>query len=158
MFNRRVRSTSQFNGQGRLKYQPKPISGENLVHQQVCDYLRLQYRGVIFHTDFAAGIKLTQGQAIKRKRLNSSRAFPDLFIAKCRNGKGGLFIEIKADGQRPILKDGSVSKQEHVAEQGEMLEALRTEGYAAEFGVGFEQCKKLIDDYLGLDEKRFDGF
>lgn len=29
-----------------------------------------------------------------------------------------------------------------------MLEKLRARGYRAEFGVGFEGCKKIIDEYL----------
>ena len=29
-----------------------------------------------------------------------------------------------------------------------MLEKLRARGYKAEFGVGFEECKQIIDEYL----------
>lgn len=156
---RPMRRTSQFTGSGRLKYTPKPMSGEALVHQQVCDYLRLQFRGVIFHSDFAAGIKLTINQASKRKRLNSSRAFPDLLICEPRNGYHGLFIEIKDDGIKTHLKDGvTLVANEHIREQAEMLSALRERGYKAEFGIGFNGCKAIIDEYLELDKKRFNGF
>ena len=30
-----------------------------------------------------------------------------------------------------------------------MLEKLHVRGYRAEFGVGLEECKKIIDEYLG---------
>lgn len=61
----------------------------------------------------------------------------------------GLYLEIKADGNSPFKKDGTLKKDEHLEEQEEMLEALRLRGYKAEFAVGFEQAKKIIDEYLG---------
>ena len=36
----------------------------------------------------------------------------------------------------------------HIEEQAKMLEKLRTRGYKAEFGVGLEECKQIIDEYL----------
>lgn len=61
----------------------------------------------------------------------------------------GLYLELKAEGNSPFKKDGSLKKDEHLEEQEEMLEALRSRGYKAEFAVGFEEAKELIDDYLG---------
>ena len=60
----------------------------------------------------------------------------------------GLFIELKKDGTRLHKKDGSWAT-DHIAEQAETLQALRDRGYQAYFAVGFEEAKKLIDDYLG---------
>lgn len=59
----------------------------------------------------------------------------------------GLYIEIKKDGEKLTKKDGSW-RTPHIAEQAEMLEKLRQAGYRAEFGIGFEKCKLIIDDYL----------
>lgn len=52
------------------------------VHYQVAQYLKHQYPQIIFRTDFAAGIKMTMGQAVKHKGLQSGKAYPDLFIAQ----------------------------------------------------------------------------
>ena len=54
---------------------------ESNMHMQLAQYIRLQYPQVLFHTDFAAGIKMTMGQAVKNKQLQSGRGWPDLFIA-----------------------------------------------------------------------------
>lgn len=122
------------------------ITREGILHQQVCDYLKLRYPSVVFVSDFAAGIKLPIWLASRQKRLKSSRAYPDLFIAEPRNGKHGLYLELKA--ANIYLKDGSISKERHINEQNEMLALLRKKGYAAEFAVGFEAARATIDGYL----------
>jgi len=57
-------------------------TAESILHEHVCDYLRLQYPDVLFRTDFAAGEKLSMSQAIRNKRLQACKAWPDLFVAK----------------------------------------------------------------------------
>lgn len=132
------------------------------LQQQVADYIRLQYPSVIFHSDFGSGIKLTMGQAIKQKRLNGGRrSWPDMFIAEqsvhhedvsdheiCEWNYAGLFIELKREGTRIFKKDGKLVADEHIREQFDMLHDLRARGYAAEFACGFDEAKKLIDDYM----------
>lgn len=124
------------------------------LQQQVADYLKENYPRVIFHSDFGSGIKLTIGQAVKQMKLNGGRrAWPDMFIAE-PNKVGhnliyfGLFIELKKGGVRLKKKNGEWASP-HIAEQAEMLERLRFRGYKAEFAVGFDQAKELIDNYLG---------
>ncbi len=124
------------------------------LQQQIADYLRLQYPNVLFHSDFGSGIKLTMGQAIKQKRQNGGRrAWPDMFIAepiKFLNDldASGLFLELKKEGTRIRKRNGDWAT-DHIREQGELLEALRRRGYAAEFVVGFDDAKTVIDNYLG---------
>lgn len=140
------------------------------LQAQVADYLRLQYPTVMFHSDFGSGIKLTPGQAVKQKRQNGGRrAWPDMFIARARAVQRvvihsplgtkkddyneyilayGLFIELKKEGTRLKKKNGDWVT-EHIAEQAEVLEKLRQRGYCAEFAVGFDEAKKIIDEYLG---------
>lgn len=124
------------------------IKGEALLHQQVCDYLRHQYPQVIFRTDFSAGARMTMGQAVKHKRLQSDRAYPDLFIAYPTEEYHGLFIELKADGVTVYKKNGELTSNPHIKEQEAMLERLRGLGYRASFAKGFKEAKELIDDYL----------
>ena len=136
---------------------PKYNSEHNL-YEQIARYLQLQYPDVIYRFDIAADLKLTPGQASKHKRLHPTRGYPDLFIAESSTNIWnspvrewglyfGLYIEIKKDGEKLTKKDGSW-RTPHIAEQAEMLERLRQAGYKAEFGVGFEGCKKIIDEYL----------
>lgn len=134
---------------------------EEVIQQQVADYLRLQYPEVLFHSDFGSGIKLTMGQAVKQKRFNGGRrAWPDMFIAEpqfkvirindpdlATRHYCGLFIELKKEGTRLKKRNGEWAT-EHIAEQANILEMLRARGYRAEFARGFEEAKGLIDDYL----------
>lgn len=143
---------------------------EAQLQEQVANYIRLQYPDAMFHSDFGSGVKLTPGQAVRQKRLNGGRrAWPDLFIAEPirkevdirfevedENGElfqpkvvvaHGLFIELKRDGTRIKKKDGEWANQ-HIAEQAQVLEELEKRGYIAKFAVGFDEAKKIIDDYL----------
>lgn len=102
---------------------------ESDLQSQVADYLRLQYPNVMFHSDFGSGVRLTVGQALRQKRQNGGRrAWPDMFVA-----------EPQIDGD----DCGNIS------EQAEVLEKLRERGYCAEFAVGFDEAKRIIDEYLG---------
>lgn len=134
---------------------------EEDLHRNVCDYLRLQYPSVLFHTDFAAGVRLTMGQAVKNKRLQAGRAWPDLFIAepmdrmeirdreKVRVFYHGLFIELKTEGTKLYLKDDvTMVANPHYQEQAAILKFLEKKGYKAVFCCGFDECRKVIDKYL----------
>lgn len=127
---------------------------EEVIQQQIADYLCLQYPEVIFHSDFGSGARLTMGQAARQKRLNGGRrAWPDMFIAEPNmlpDGRGafGLFIELKREGTRLKKKDGKWASP-HIEEQADVLDRLTFRGYRAEFAVGFDEAKRIIDDYLG---------
>ena len=138
------------------------IQHEAILHQHVADYLKLQYPGVIYRTDFAAGIKMTIGQAKKHKRLQQDKAYPDLFIAKpWRTPRGfkyaGCFIELKhpLGGHQPYLKDGVTRSQDkHCLAQWATLDELTELGYYCRMAVGFEQAKAIIDWFLRADPRR----
>jgi len=127
---------------------------ESNMHMQLAQYLRLQYPDVIFHTDFAAGIKMTMGQAVKNKQLQSGRGWPDLFIAYPREDYGtrstyhGLFLELKKEGVRVLLANGEFSKEAHLQEQLAVLEQLSSLGYACRVVAGFAEAKFVVDQYM----------
>ena len=75
------------------------------------------------------------------------RGFPDLQILEPRGGFNGLFLEIKRNGERIFKKDGTFAS-EHILEQADWLNGLRLRGYKAEFAVGFDECKTIIDAYF----------
>ena len=135
-------------------------NSEEMVCNKIADYLNNQYPDVIYHFDYGSGLKMTKGQAVRQKRLNKCRGYPDLFIAEPRNivlGESkfddvivyysGLYLEIKKEGTRLKKKNGEWAS-EHIAEQAKMLEALEDKDYRAEFAVGFEKAKEIIDNYL----------
>lgn len=95
---------------------------------------------------------------------------------RCINGSWkyeyhGLYLELKKEGtklkrekgcKKPLkivqgrrsFYENKIRKvgdwwDKHIEEQAETLEKLRQRGYKAEFAVGFEQAKKIIDEYLG---------
>lgn len=129
---------------------------EHEMYIQIADYMRYQYPEVIYRFDLAADLKLSIGQAKKHKRLQGRRGYPDLFIAEVRSLGDryyhGLFIELKKAGTRIYRKDGRLVSDAHIREQFDMLEQLRQRGYKAEFAVGFDEAKEIIDKYLGGPE------
>ena len=128
---------------------------ESTIHQMVVDYLKIQYPGVIFRTDFSAGVKMTMGQAIKHKALQEGRGYPDLFIAEPAQLAGewyhGLYLELKRDGVRLMKKDGSWAN-EHFAEQYAYMKRLSERGYRCTFAVGFDDAKDQIDKYMAMTD------
>lgn len=138
---------------------------ESDLQIQVADYLKLQYPDVMFHSDFGSGTKLTPGQAIRQKRQNGGRrAWPDMVIAEScyQHGKfpyRALYIELKKEGEtlhpgpraknRFKSKDGKEYKTKHLMEQADCLYDLRQRGYCAEFAIGFDEAKRILDEYLG---------
>ena len=71
----------------------------------------------------------------------------------------GLYLELKKEGEKLYpgpraknrfkSKDGKEYKNAHVMEQADCLHDLRQRGYCAEFAIGFDAAKKIIDEYLG---------
>ena len=117
------------------------------VQKSLCKWLKLQYPRMVFFSDMS-GLKTTIGVAVQMKALRSGNAIPDLFIACPANGKAGLFLEIKRDVAAVWRKDGTLRKNEHVAEQFAMLMYLRDLGYAAEFGYGLDDCISKVKNYF----------
>lgn len=133
---------------------------ESELQVAVADYIRLAYPKVIFHSDYGSGVRLTPAQAIRQKRQNGGRrGWPDMMIAKPmprpnadppKNYWHGLMIELKKEGTVIYRKsDNKLVKNKHIQEQAEMLSELKKEGYAAEFAIGFDDAKAIIDGYLG---------
>ena len=122
---------------------------EENLHLKICDYLRKNYPDVLFRTDFSSGMKMSPGQAVKHKKFQKGRAWPDLFIAESNTLASGLFLEIKAENVIVFNMNGKVRKNKHLIEQDKMLKELRKKGYRARFAIGYEDAIKQIHEYLG---------
>lgn len=127
---------------------------ESQTQEQIARYIATAYPLAVFHSDFGSGARLTPGQAAKQKRQNGGRrAWPDIFIAEpVEDTEGhhwhGLFIELKKEGVRVFKKDGTIVANQHFREQDEVLKALQLRGFATAFGIGFDQTRELIDQYM----------
>ncbi len=121
---------------------------EESLHSAVVRYVVHQYPDLILRTDYASGLRMTMGQALKNKSLQTCSKWPDIQICRASNGYTGLFIELKKEGASPFKKDGTLRKCPHTEAQWVTLQRLSAEGYLAVFGVGFDSVKKIIDDYL----------
>ena len=124
---------------------------EDNEHEALCTYMRYKHPKVIFNTDLS-GIRLTQKQAGKVKKLRSSRGFPDITIYEPRGRYLGLFIELKRTGEHVYKKDGKLRANTHLKEQHDMILKLRERGYYADFAIGFDNAVKLVDWYLKLEK------
>lgn len=124
---------------------------EYILQRQVCNYLRNQYKDVLFMSDNVASLKLSLAQAVRNKAIQKPFfKTPDLIIFQPRNNYSGMFLELKVES--PYLKDGRAPKSEHISGQEKTINDLRKLGYYAAFGVGFEDCKKQIDEYLKIKQ------
>ena len=122
---------------------------EEQLSKSVSRYLKLQYPDVVFTCD-SSGIRLTIGQATVLKAQRSTHKIPDMIILKPNAEYHGLILELKSDDSSPFLKDGSLSKGKHIQDQNQTLTELLSIGYYAVFAVGFDNAKKIIDDYMKL--------
>lgn len=126
-----------------------PPKTEMQHHLEVAKWLKRKKQQVpIFRTDYAAGLKLTKGQAKTQFRLQSGRAYPDLFIPVPVGKYHGLYLELKTPTAGVILKDGTITKDKHVREQLEVLRTLHGLGYGAGMVIGHSQAKQAIEAYL----------
>ena len=97
---------------------------------------------------------MTQKQASQVKKLRSSRGFPDITLYEPRDRYSALFIELKRTGEKVFRKDGSIYTNTHLQEQHDMILKLRERGYYADFAIGFDKAKKLVDWYLNLEKRK----
>ena len=123
------------------------IQREFQLQKMVAQYLRTAYKGVHFLSDVRAALKLTIPQQVRSKTVQADDfACPDMVIFEARNGKHGLFLELKAE--TPYKKNGELKSSEHLERQAATIESLRAKGYAAGFCWDFDRARTIIDRYL----------
>ena len=123
------------------------MNKEQELQIAVSTYIKMQYPNVIF-TSESAGINLKFHQAIINKKCRSGNGLPDLWILEASNGYNGCLIELKKEGTKLFKKDGELLRDAHLFEQYNTILKLREKGYYSDFAVGFENAKKVIDNYL----------
>ena len=105
----------------------------------------MKYPDVPYRVDIAADIPLPPVHAKRGKELHGekwSKGYPDLFLATCRHGFGGLYLELKATDK--------VANTAHTRRQAVYHEILRQNGYKVLFVCGYKEAKKEIKEYLKI--------
>jgi hypothetical protein len=121
---------------------------EESIQISVVKYLKSAYPDVLFRCA-PDNIRMSIGQAMKSKRSGMiQRSLPDVEVFLPTKLYHGLFIELKKNDFKLRKADGTLYKNEHVAEQLETLLKLKKVGYAVSFGVGFAHAKEIIDTYI----------
>lgn len=127
-----------------MKKQP-----EYELQKAVCRYLDAQYPNILYMSDTVASVKLTGAQG-ERNKATQKQGFkcPDLLIFKPSNGYHGLFIELKVKDIYRKDDPTVLLKNEHVEGQAKTIAELNELEYFATFGIGFDDVKRIIDEYL----------
>lgn len=121
------------------------------LQKQICQYLDIQYHGILYLSDTVASVRLTMGQAMRNKAIQKSGfSCPDLIILQPNKLYKGLFIELKI--KTPFKKNGELLRNAHLERQKTAIDKLNNLGYFATFSTGFEETKKIIDKYMSLIE------
>lgn len=106
----------------------------------------------MFHSDYSAGLGLTENQAKINASIQSGDKLPDLYIFKASRTYCGMALEIKKGGTPVIIKigqnKGRLTSDPHIRAQAVALKKLIGEGWYGNFGVGYEECIQLIDWYF----------
>lgn len=121
---------------------------EQDLQTKIAKWLKKEYSGLIFFSDFAAGLYLKPYLANIRSLQACEGRFLDLTLLEPVNNYHGLLVEIKVSVDDLFLKDGMTLKSEHVQEQFSMVKKLRAKGYAADFGCGEDDIKQIIINYF----------
>ena len=125
------------------------LTKEDKLQRAVIQYCVLQHgvRPIPCNTES----KKTTYEQFKFKQAGGYKGILDLFIPIKNTNFGGLFIEIKIEDTKITKKDGSMfagAKGIHISNQMKEMQRLRDLGYYATFGIGFEQCKTIIEMYI----------
>ena len=120
---------------------------EEQTHIKICQYIKKFYPNILF-TSESSGIRCSIIQAKKLKAMRSCSGLPDIIILEPRKSYYGLFLEVKKEGTKVFKEDGGLRSDRHLEHQEEILHQLKQKGYFAEFVVGFDEAKSIIDYYF----------
>lgn len=124
-------------------------SDENDIQKEFIIWLRKEYEGIKFRTDWFAGHYCPP--YVKEQYINaqSGPSFPDILILKPTIHYAGLLIETKKDAEEVFLKDlKTLQAKQHIHDQYKEICDLRALGYCAGFGLGIDHMKRLTQRYM----------
>ena len=114
-----------------------------MLHPEQVDHINIvnwfnftypQYKEDLHHFANERRCSIQQGRLLKK--MGVKKGVSDFFLAVPRDGKGGLWIELKVGTNKPT------------PEQKEFIERKINMGYTATCAWGAEAAKKVIKTYL----------
>jgi hypothetical protein len=125
---------------------------EDMLCNNISDYLKQNHPDVPFQFDMSGyNLSITAAQKAKRQRSEGFKV-PDLIIY-IKKGKFGFFaLEIKKKSVKLFKKDGNFVADKHLNAQRVSILRLRKYGQCADFGIGYVDSIKKINDYLDKGE------
>lgn len=138
----------------------RKFDSEEEVHERIVRFMKREHPGVLFRTDFAAGILLPPWLAARQKRVQCCRGFPDITVFKHSHPWhfNGLALEVKAKHVKLKLNDGRWAS-DHLREQFAVLKRMEAEGWACSFARGYDEACAVVNWYLeGSEDIEFDDF
>ena len=120
-------------------------------HQlEFCKWLKHLPGNYMYFSDISSGTKKSGYMQNISSILKSDDKFPDVFIFHPANGYVGCMIEIKRIDSGAILKDGSLSKANHIQEQNKCHDRLRQMNWFVTFAEGAEEAKRKFEEYINI--------
>lgn len=114
---------------------------EDRLQIAVVEYIRLRYPKAIIVSTYHNGARQKSFKVRARaKKMGVVRAIPDLLIFHA-----GKFLALELKAKNIWKKDGNLISNNHVVEQYEQIKSFRSNFFNAEFAVGFEEAKNIID-------------
>ena len=129
-------------------------NAESDLQTKICIWLKKTYPGILFISDFAAGMQLSPFLAGLRSLHACDAKMVDLIIlmpskADLIYNYHALCLELKTGADKVFMQDGlTLLKNDHILAQYETIKQLRSLNYAACFACGEVQIKQLIVDYM----------
>ena len=122
---------------------------EEKIQIAISKYIKNQYPNIIFTAE-SSGVRLPMGLAVKVKKQRSKHKHLDLIILEPRCEYHGLILELKKSRDEVFKKNGEMRDVEHIQKQWETIQLFRSKGYFSGWGLGFDETKKVIDNYMKL--------
>jgi hypothetical protein len=109
---------------------------EDFLQISVVKYINLAY-GNDYMVQMNYNNAYSASAGAKAKKMGRVKGFPDLQILDLKQNRI-LFLEIKTE-------QGKLSK-----EQKQISEVLKSAGYSVYTGIGFDNCKNIIDKFCNF--------
>jgi hypothetical protein len=115
----------------------KYLGPEDHTHRAILNYIGMQYKKAVVAHPANEG-KRTKFEQFKIKWLGMKSGLQDILIFNPIKGFTGLAIEVKVKGNKPTPN------------QLQWQAWLRECGWKAEVVYGFDEAKKIIDEYFNF--------
>tara|TARA_R100000750_G_scaffold57125_1_gene43940 strand:+ start:442 stop:858 length:417 start_codon:yes stop_codon:yes gene_type:complete len=122
------------------------LKKEDILQNTVVNYAEMQHQAVALPCNIEG--RKTPFQRYLFTVMGGRKGTLDLFFPYARHNFNGLFIELKTEGTKVFKKDGMVRKDKTLSAQWEKIQHHIKQGYKAEFAIGFDEAKDILDYYF----------